>query len=149
MNHNMVLSYDYAREKRRQQWTKALLLQAFLIAMAVWQCNTACVSRWKRSRAFIKSTKCHHQATTCSVLPRRPPGRQQLKQRCKMCPLCCPFQWPSRRGGTIPCASPNGGSLAFLKATKRCHRVSTRSDSINRTRLHLILGVYFIVKSLK
>jgi hypothetical protein len=39
--------------------------------------------------------------------------------------------------------------VAFIKATKRRHRVSTRSNSINRTRLPLILGVYFIVRSLK
>ncbi len=40
-------------------------------------------------------------------------------------------------------------SRAFIKATKRRRRVSTRSDSINRTCLLLILGVYFIIKSLK
>ena len=39
--------------------------------------------------------------------------------------------------------------MAFIKATKRHHRASTRSDITNRTRLSLILGVYFIVKSLK
>jgi hypothetical protein len=26
-----------------------------------------------------------------------------------MCPLCWPFWWPSRCGGTIPRALPNGG----------------------------------------
>jgi hypothetical protein len=40
-------------------------------------------------------------------------------------------------------------SRAFLKATKRRHRASTCSDIINRTCLPLILGVYFIIKSLK
>jgi hypothetical protein len=39
--------------------------------------------------------------------------------------------------------------MAFLKATKYRHRASTRSDSINQTCLPLIIGVYFIVKSLK
>jgi hypothetical protein len=37
----------------------------------------------------------------------------------------------------------------FIKATKRHHRASTRSGITNRTRIPLILGVYFIVKSLK
>jgi hypothetical protein len=50
-----------------------------------------------------------------------------------MHPLWWPFQWPSRCGGTIPCASPDGGSMAFIKATKRRHRVSTRSDSVNQS----------------
>jgi hypothetical protein len=39
--------------------------------------------------------------------------------------------------------------MAFLKATKHCHQASTCSNSINRTSLPLILGVYFIIKSLK
>ena len=39
--------------------------------------------------------------------------------------------------------------VAFIKATKRHHRVSTSSEITNRTRLPLIIWVYFIVKSLK
>ena len=39
--------------------------------------------------------------------------------------------------------------MAFIKATKRRHWASSCSDSINRTRLPLILEVYFIFKSLK
>jgi len=39
--------------------------------------------------------------------------------------------------------------MAFLRATIRRHWASTYSDSINRTCLPLILGVYFIVKLLK
>ena len=40
-------------------------------------------------------------------------------------------------------------SRALLKSTKHHHRASTWSDIINQTCLPLILGVYFIVKSLK
>jgi hypothetical protein len=41
--------------------------------------------------------------------------------------------------------------MAFLKATKHRHhhQASTQSKSINQTCLSLILGVHFIVKSLK
>jgi len=39
--------------------------------------------------------------------------------------------------------------VAFIKATKCHRRVSTRSNITNRTRPPMILGVYFIVKSLK
>ena len=39
--------------------------------------------------------------------------------------------------------------MAFIKATKRHHRASTRSDSINRTCLPLIFVAYLIVKCQK
>ena len=40
-------------------------------------------------------------------------------------------------------------SRAFIKTTKGRRRASTHSDTINRTHLPLILGVYLIVKTLK
>jgi hypothetical protein len=40
-------------------------------------------------------------------------------------------------------------SRAVIKPTKHHYRASTRYDTINRTHLPLILGVYFIVKTLK
>ena len=141
----MILSYDYASPKRGQQQMKAPPWQAFLIAMAVRQCNNTHIYQWRNSRAFIKATKHHHRATTHSVLPRWPPGWQQTKWRCKMCPLCWPFWWPSWSAHIAQWRR----FLAFGKATKRRHQASTCSDSINWTRLPLILGVYFIVKSLK
>jgi hypothetical protein len=39
--------------------------------------------------------------------------------------------------------------VAFIKVTKRRHRASTCSNSINQTCLPLIVGAYFIVKLLK
>ena len=39
--------------------------------------------------------------------------------------------------------------MACIKATKCCHRAGTRSDSINRTCLPLILQEYLIVNLLK
>jgi hypothetical protein len=59
-------------------------------------------------------------------LPRRPPGRQQTIQRCNMHPLWWLFQWPSRCGGITVCIARWRRSRAFIKATKRRHRVSTR-----------------------
>ena len=41
------------------------------------------------------------------------------------------------------------GSMAFIKATKHRHRVSTRSDRHQSDMPTPILGVYFIVKLLK
>jgi len=84
----MFLSYNYARQKRWQLEMKKPPSQAISMAMAVLRYNTAHITRWRRSSAFIKATKCRHQ-------------------------------------------------------------VSTRSENINQTCLPLIVGVYFIVKSLK
>jgi hypothetical protein len=49
----------------------------------------------------------------------------------------------------IACTAQWRRSMAFIKATKRRHWVSTCSNSINWTHLPLIVGVYFIVKLLK
>jgi len=69
----MVLSYDYSNRNRWRRRTNAPLSLAISIAMAVRWCDTACIARWRRSRALIEATKRHHRATTRSVLPRWPP----------------------------------------------------------------------------
>jgi len=59
-------------------------LLAILIAMAVQWCNTARITQWRRSRAFIKASKRRHWATTRSVLPRQLPGdsKQNSDAKC-------------------------------------------------------------------
>ena len=141
----MILSYNYARQKRRRRRTKVPPPQAFSINMVVRRCNTACIAQWRRSGAFIKATKHQHWATTCSISPRRLPGWQQTKRRCKMTIL---MAIALQRYYTMHITKWRR-FLAFVKATKRRHQASTRSDSINWTHLPLILGVYFIVESLK
>ncbi len=111
MDHNMVLSYDYSNRNRRRQRTNAPPSRAILMAMAVRRCHTERVARCSMTRASLEATGCRHWATTCSVLPRRPPGRQQMKRRCNMYPLCMPFRRPWRCSGTILRASPDGGGL--------------------------------------
>ena len=81
----MVLSYDYSNRNRQQRQTNATPSRAISMAMAVRRCNTERISRLRRSRAFIKATKLHQRATTCSVSPRRPPGTQST-QRWETCP---------------------------------------------------------------
>ena len=131
MDHNMVLRYDYINRNRWRRRTNAPPSLAISMAMAVRWCDTACISRWRRSSAFIEATKRRHRATTRSVLPRRPPGRQQTVRRCKMNPLCWSLQWPWRCADTTHVTRWRR-FVAFIKATKRRHRASTRSDSINR-----------------
>jgi hypothetical protein len=41
-------------------------LLAILMAVAVRQYYTARIARWRRFMAFIKGTKRHHRASTCS-----------------------------------------------------------------------------------
>ena len=126
MNQNMVLSYDYTKQKRWRRWTNAPPSQAILMTM--WRCwsNTCGIAQCSMSRATPEATGCRHWATTHFISPRRPPGRQQTIQRCNMHPLWWLFQWPSRCGGITVCIARWRRSRAFIKATKRRHRVSTR-----------------------
>jgi hypothetical protein len=105
----MVLIFDYAKQKRRRRRTNAPPSQAILMTM--WRrWSDACgISQCCMFRATPEATGRCHRVTTCFVSPWRPPGRQQTKQQCIMCPLCWPFRWSSRCGGTIPRALPNGG----------------------------------------
>jgi hypothetical protein len=109
MDHNMVLSYDYAKQNRRRQRTNARPLQTILMAMVRRWSNTCGIARCSMSRATLEATGRRHRATTRSVSPWRPPGRQQTKQWCIMYPLWWPFWWSSRCGGTIPHVLPDGG----------------------------------------
>jgi hypothetical protein len=54
-----------------------------LMAMAVRRSNTDGITQCSMSRATPEATGCRHWATTHSVLPQRPPGQQQSKQKRK------------------------------------------------------------------
>ena len=142
----LVLSYNYSKQKHRWRQTNAppSLRRRWSSAWGIAWCSMI--------RASPEATGCRHRATTGFVSPWRPPGRQQTKQRCKMCPLCWPLRWPSRCASTIPRASRNGGGpwpSYFIKATKRRHRASTRSDRHQSDMPTPISWVNFIVKLLK
>ncbi len=55
-------------------------LRSILKALRMCQSNTDGTTQWDMSRATSEATGCRHQATTCSVPPRRPPGQQANKQ---------------------------------------------------------------------
>ena len=111
MDHNMVLSYDYAKRYRQWRWTNAPPLRAISMAMVRRWSTTCGDAQCSMSRATPEATGCRHQVTTCSVSPRRPPGRQSTQWLWNMYPLCWPFRWPSQCSGTISRASPDGGGL--------------------------------------
>ena len=128
MDHNMVLSYDYAKRNRRRQRTNAPPLQTILMAMVRRWSNTCGIARCSMSRATLEATGRRHRATTRSVSPWRPPGQQQTKQQCIMYPLWWPFRWKLQCGITtrIPWWRR---SRAFIKAATHHHRASTCSDN--------------------
>ena len=145
-------------QKKLRRQANVPPLHAISMAMRRRWNNTCGIARCSMSRATPEATGRCHQATTRSVLPRRPPGRQQTKQWCKcvhfvqnvptllavlMAVVVCRYYTSTR------IAQWRRRIMAFLNATKRRHWVSTRSDSVNQTCLPLILGVYFIVKLLK
>jgi hypothetical protein len=138
MDYNVVLSYNYAKRKRRRQRTNAPPSQAILMAMRRHWSDTCSITQCSMTRASPEATGCRHRATTRSVTPWRPPGQQQTKQRCNMYPLWWPFQWPSWCGGTIVSIAWCRRFVAFIKATKRHHRASSCSDITNQTCQHML-----------
>jgi hypothetical protein len=125
----MVLSYDYSNRNRRRRGTNAPPSQAILMAITVRRWDTECIAWWRWSRAFIKATKLCHRATTRSVLPRRPPGRQSTQGWAKCPPpllvilIAVAMRWYNT--ARIARCRRLG---AFIKGTKHHCRASTHSD---------------------
>jgi hypothetical protein len=46
---------------------------AISMAMQKWQCNAGHIAQWSASVASCKATRCPHQASAHTVLPRRLP----------------------------------------------------------------------------
>ena len=115
MNHNMVLSYDYAKRKSwRRRMNAPPSLTISMTMQRRWS-DTCGIAWCSMSRATLEATGRRHRATTRSISPWRPPGKKSTQQWCNMYPLCWLFRWPSRCG-------------AFIKATKHCHWARNRTD---------------------
>ena len=149
-------SFILIKWKRWRQQMNVPPSLAISIAMAVRQCNTAHIAQWRRrrSRAFIKPTKRCHRTTTCSASLRRPPGQQQTKRQCKWQCKCVHFAGHFDGRGGVPVLYRTHRPMKEVHGFHKSHinaaiRPAPHSNSINRTRLPLILGVYFIVKLLK
>jgi hypothetical protein len=81
MDHNMVFSYNYGKQKKEWQKTNAPTILAILMATAVHRSKTDGIAQCGMSRATLEATGRHHWATICSILPRGPPGKQAHKQQ--------------------------------------------------------------------
>jgi hypothetical protein len=81
IDHNMVLGYNYSKQKRWWQRTNAPHPPAILMATAVRRSNTDGIAQCGMSTATPEATGRRHRATTCSILPQWPPGQQAYKQQ--------------------------------------------------------------------
>ncbi len=133
----------------RQRWqTNAPHLPTILMATAVPRSNTDGIAQCGMSKATLEATECCHWASTCSILPQRPPGQQADKQQWTNTPtklavlmamaLCryvaAHIAWWKR-------------SRASLKATGRHHWVSIMSDNIKGTWLQWFFLSFFIIET--
>jgi hypothetical protein len=119
------------------------------MAMGVLWGNTDGIARCGMSKATSKAPGCGHPATTCSVSPQQPPGKQANKQQSKNTPtflaismamaMClyvtAHIAWWRR-------------SRASLEATGRCYWASIMSNNIKRTWLRHFF-MLFIVKTIE
>jgi hypothetical protein len=80
----MVLGCNYSSQNRLQLQMNVPPSQAISMAMAVRRCNTERIAQCSMTRASPEATGRRHWATTRSVSPRRPPGRQSTQREWNM-----------------------------------------------------------------
>ena len=54
------------QQTNKQQSTNTPTKLAVSMAIAMRRYNNACIAQWRRSRASLEATGCHHWASTCS-----------------------------------------------------------------------------------
>ncbi len=115
------------------------------MAMAVRRSNTDGIAQWGMSRATPEATGNHHWATTCYVLPQRPPGQQANKQQSTNTPKkVSVLMAMAMRWYVTAWIARWRRSRASLEATGRHHWVSIMSDNINRTWLRRFFYVFIL-----
>jgi hypothetical protein len=83
------------------------------------------------SRPTLEATGRRHRATTCSVLPQRPPGQQANKQQStNTCAKMVILMTMAMRWYVTARIAQWKRSRASLKATGRHHRASIMSNNI-------------------
>ena len=90
-----------------------------------------------------------HRATTGSVLPRRRQGDSKQNKYAKCVHFADHFDGHCGGRYYTTCIARWRRFVAFIKATKRRYPASTHSNRHQSDKPTPILGVYFIVKSLK
>ncbi len=144
MDHNMVFGYGYCWWPKQQWYQHVPPTLAILMAMTVYRCNTKRIAQCSMSRATLEATGRRHWATTCSILPQRPPaGQQANKQQSTNTPKKVAMLMAAavHQYNTV-CIARWRRFRALLEATGRCHRASIMSDNINRTWIRRFLLMF-------
>ncbi len=146
----MVFGYGYCWWQNQQWQTNAPCPPAVSMATAVRRSNTDDIPQCGMSRATPEATGHWHQATTCSVLPQRPPRHQANKQQSTNTPkkLAVLMAVAMRRYVTAHVAQWRR-LRALLDATKRRHRVRITADSCNRSCMCRFFTRFLIINSYK
>ena len=64
INHNMVLGYDFSKQKKWQLLTNAPPLRAILMDMRMHRSNACGIIPWSTNRTTLDASGCSHWATT-------------------------------------------------------------------------------------
>ncbi len=146
----MVLQLCIMIQKRRRWRTNAPHPPAILMALAVRRSNTDGITQCSMSRATPEADGCHHWATTCSVLPQRPPGQQQTKWQQNNVPKRLAISMAAVvRGYNTVHIGWWRRFRALLETTKRHHRASIVANRCNRSCMCWFFTSFFIVNLYK
>ncbi len=128
----MLFSYGYGQWQNQRWHQNAPPLRPVLKALRMRWSNTNGIAQCGMSRATLEATGRHHQTTTCSVLPQRPPEQQGNKQQSTNTPkkVAMLMAVAVHRYNTARIARWRR-SRALLEATGRRHQASIMSDNIN------------------
>ncbi len=130
----MLFSYRYCQWQNRWWRTNAPHPPAVSMATAMRRSNTDGIAQCGMSRATPEATGCHHRATTCYVLPQRPPRQQANKQQSTNTPKkVAVLMAMAMRWYVTARISWWRRSRASLEATGCRHWASIMSDNINWT----------------
>jgi hypothetical protein len=147
MDHNMVLGYDYSKQKRRWRRTNAPHLPAILMAMAVRRSNTDGIAQCSMSMATPEATGRRHRATTCSVSPQQPPGQQAYKKQSTNTPakLAILMAMAMHQYVTAHIAQWRR-SRTSLETTGHCQRASIMPNNIVQTWVQQLFSMISLSK---
>ncbi len=142
-NYTMLFSYGNGQWQNQQWRQNATPSGPVLKALQMRRSNTDGIAQCGMSRATPEATVCRHRATTCSVLPQRPPEQQVNKHQSTNIPkkLAMLMAAVVRRYNTAHIARWRR-SRALLEATGCRHRVSIMSNNINRTWLQWFFSMF-------
>ncbi len=139
----MLFSYGYCWQQNQRWRTNAPCPPAASMATAVRRSNTDGIAQCGMSRATLEATGPCHWATTCYVLPQRPPGQQANKQQSTNTPkkVAVLMAMAMYRYVTAHIAWWRR-SRASLEATGCHHRASIMSNNINWTWLQWVVSMF-------